>query len=108
MVFVDSLTHNNDVNLSSKTVIKDNSNYEESTNEVWITTKDNPYDPFKQYDLWFNFDLQKGYNLPGLVARFANVSDDMPVPMYNDIVERAIDRIIEIDPLNLYKKVYKD
>ena len=29
--------------------------------EVRITTIDNPFNPFTEWDEWFNFDLQKGY-----------------------------------------------
>jgi len=27
-----------------------------------LTTFDNPYDPFTQFDKWLLFDMEKGYN----------------------------------------------
>lgn len=76
---------------------------------VWITTKDNPYDPFEEWNSWFAFDFQMGYNTPGLVARLSYVSTEMSDADYHEGLERAIDNIIEnVDPLNMYKKVYKN
>lgn len=74
---------------------------------VWITTKDNPYDYFEDYNNWYAFDVQMQYNTPGLVARLSKLSTEMNDIEYHEGLEQAIDRIIEIDPLNIYKKVYK-
>lgn len=74
---------------------------------VWITTIDNPFDPFKNWESWYNFDLQLGYNTPGLVARLSAISDEMSDVDYHIGLEEAINRIIELDLENIYKKVYK-
>ena len=73
--------------------------------ECALTTADNPYDPFQQFDLWFLFDVEKGYNSCCYLARIARTSDQ-----FSDIenaieVERAIDEIIKYDFTGLYKKV---
>lgn len=34
------------------------------TIEVMLTTEDNPFDPFTQYDEWYAFDYEKGYHTP--------------------------------------------
>jgi len=70
-----------------------------------ITTLDNPYDPFEQFASWFLFDVEKGYNTCSYLARIAQISDDMTQIEENEEIERAIDEIISINPLGIYKKV---
>lgn len=74
-------------------------------NEYAITTKDNPFDPFDQFDQWFLFDVEKGYNTCAKLGRLGRISDEMSQKEENDEVERVIDRIIELDFLNIYIKV---
>ena len=40
-----------------------------------LTTIDNPYNPFKNFNQWFLFDVQKGYNSCSYLARVARTSD---------------------------------
>lgn len=70
-----------------------------------ITTIDNPYDPFNQFDAWFMFDVDKGYNSCGLLDRIAMTSDQLTDEENDREIERAIDEIIKYDPLNVYKKL---
>lgn len=70
-----------------------------------LTTFDNPYDPFDDFTSWFLYDVGKGYNTCGYLDRISNVTDDMTQKEANEEIERAIDEIIEINPLNMYKKV---
>lgn len=42
---------------------------------IWLTTVDNKYDPFKQFDSWFNFDVINNYNTCSQIARIANTSN---------------------------------
>lgn len=76
--------------------------------ECRLTTIDNPYDPFTQFDDWFLFDTEKGYNSCSRLDRIANLSDEMSEVEVNEEIERAIDEIIKYDFLNIYKKVTKD
>lgn len=75
---------------------------------VSITTIDNPFDPIEDFASWFDFDVEKGYYTCSKLARISNVSDDMTQIEEDKEVERAIDRLIEIDPLDLYRKVIKE
>lgn len=75
-----------------------------------LTTFDNPYDPFDvdQFIPWFMFDIEKGYDCCGKLARVANISNDMTQKEIDAEIERAIDLIIKRDFLNIYKKVTKE
>lgn len=73
--------------------------------ECMLTTFDNPFDPFEQFTSWFMFDVEKGYNSCGYLARIAKLTDDMSEEEVDRETERAIDEIIFYDPLNIYKKV---
>ena len=42
-----------------------------------LTTVDNPYDPFKQFDAWRRYDEGKGYNSCSYLARIARTSDQL-------------------------------
>lgn len=75
--------------------------------KVMITTIDNPYNPFTDYDNWLTFDIEKGYYTCSKLARISNVTDDMTDKEMIEEEERAINRLIEIDPLDIYIKVNK-
>ena len=86
------------------------SNYstETSLNECMLSTKDNPYNPFENFDEWYRYDMDKGWDSSGRLARIARISDDMSdeeVEMEN---ERAIDEIVKHDFLNVFIKVRPD
>lgn len=70
-----------------------------------LTTIDNPYNPFKQFDEWFAFDIEKQYYSCSRLARLTNLCDEMCETEVEQEIERAIDRLIEIDELNIYKKL---
>jgi SAM-dependent MidA family methyltransferase len=75
---------------------------------VNITTIDNPFDPFDDFRNWFLYDTEKGYYTSSKLARLANYEEDMSLVEEEAETERAIDRLIEIDPLNIYKKITRD
>ena len=70
-----------------------------------ITTIDNPFDPFTNFDDWFRFDTDKGYNSCAYLGRIARTSDSFSEEENNREVERAIDEIIKYDFLGIYRKV---
>lgn len=73
-----------------------------------LTTVDNPFDPFEQFSSWFLFDVEKGYNSCGKLARIANVSESMSETEFNNEIDSAIDKLIKVDFLDIYKKVTKE
>ena len=76
--------------------------------EYALTTIDNPYDPFEQFESWFLFDTEKGYNSCSYLARIAKTTDDMTEIEKNIETERAIDEIIQYDFTNMRKKIKRN
>ena len=75
------------------------------TEQCMLTTFDNPYNPFTQFNEWFLYDMQQGYNTCGYLDRIANLSNDLSDEEAKQATEAAIDRILDHDFLNIYKKL---
>lgn len=73
--------------------------------EFMLTTIDNPFNPFDDFDSWFLFDVEKGYYSCSRLARITNNSNDLTEIEERKDLERAIDEIVKNDPTNLYTKV---
>lgn len=76
--------------------------------KVSITTIDNPFDPIDDFNNWFLFDVEKGYYSCNKIARLIEEFDGMTQVEEDQQLEKAIDRLIQIDPLDIYKKVVKE
>lgn len=70
-----------------------------------LSTIDNPFNPFEDFDSWFLFDVEKGYNSCAYLARIARTSNEFTEEEEAEEIERAIDEIIRYDFMNLYIKV---
>lgn len=70
-----------------------------------LTTFDNPYDPFEDFDNWYRFDSDKDYGSSSYLDRVARTSDQLTDEENDKEIERAIDEIIQYDFRNIYKKV---
>lgn len=76
-----------------------------------LTTYDNPYDPFEQFVPWFMFDIQKGYNSCGLLARTLDAlglstnDDELSDEEIEKNIETAINEILNTDFMGIYVKV---
>ena len=77
-------------------------------NKCMLTTVDNPYNPFDDFNLWFMFDIEKGYNSCAYLGRIARTSDQLSEEENDLEIERAIDEIIQYDFMNIYKKVIQN
>ena len=78
-----------------------------SMEERMLTTEDNPYDPFTQFDEWYAFDIQKGYNTCAYLARIAVTSDELSETDNDQALDAAIDEIMEFNLTGNYKVVTK-
>lgn len=75
---------------------------------VMLTTTDNPFNPFTQWDEWFAFDESKGYHTCGYLARIAKTSDELDDIDESLTIEQAIDEIVELNITGNYRKVTED
>ena len=76
--------------------------------EAMLSTIDNPYDPFTDFDNWYKFDTLKGYNSCSYLSRISKTSDSLPESSNQAEIERAIDEIVEINVNGMYCKVVKE
>lgn len=79
-----------------------------STKESMLTTVDNPFDPFNQFDEWYAFDTRHGYNSLGLLARIAKTSPYLSELDQSEAIESAIDEIVTENVLGVSKKVTRN
>lgn len=70
-----------------------------------LTTVDNPYDPFTQFDAWLSYDTVSGYHTLGLLARIAKTSDELSEADQSRAIENAIDEIVYENVLGIFRKV---
>ena len=73
-----------------------------------LTTKDNPWDYFKQHDEWEAHENRTGMRATSALGRMAFTSGDLSNEENAREIERAIDDIIFYDPLGIFVKVSKE
>lgn len=73
-----------------------------------LTTIDNPYNPFTQFKEWYDFDESKGYHTCAYLARVANTSEELSDEDEDIFREKAIDEIVQVNVLGIYKKIFKE
>ena len=76
--------------------------------QVMLTTEDNPFNPFTQFDEWNDYDEAQGYNTNAYLARVANVAESLTEDEYNNEIQNAINEIVTMNVLGIYKKVTPD
>lgn len=78
-----------------------------NTDEYMLTTYDNPFNPFEDFERWFKEDIILGHNCCGLLGKKALTSKIFSDEVNEKIIEDAVNEIIQSDPL-VYKKVTKE
>lgn len=76
--------------------------------EHMLTTVDNPYSPFTQFDEWFAFDVAKGYNTSGLLARITVTSVELSEADQSVAIENAIEEIVRENVSGMHRMVVAD
>lgn len=74
--------------------------------EYMLTTIDNPYSPFTQWDEWYAYDEAAGYHTSGLLARITKTSNELSESDQNLAISQAIDEIVKENYLGIYTKAY--
>lgn len=76
---------------------------------MWLTTVDNPFNPFKQWDDWYEFDMMKGYDTCGLIMKYADCSDENLTEMENEEqIQYACNKILDYYDDEFYKLVFEE
>jgi len=70
-----------------------------------VTTTDNPFDPFTQFDEWRRWDEDAGYHTLPYLARITRTSDELSLADQDAAVEWAIDEIVNENINGMYEKV---
>ena len=70
-----------------------------------LTTIDNPYNPFTQFDEWLHYDIQQGYNTCGYLARIAKTSIELSEYDNELAIQDAINEIVKENVYGIHVKV---
>lgn len=74
--------------------------------EYFITTNDNPFNPFTQFEDWKHADEALGYYTLGLIARVYWGSDELSEEDQSKAFDDAIDKVLDWHG-SMYKIVFK-
>lgn len=73
--------------------------------EHMLTTVDNPFSPFTEFDEWYQYDRSAGYFTTEFLARVTITSDELSDADRSLAIESAIDEIVRENVLGIYRKV---
>lgn len=73
-----------------------------------LSTRDNPFNPFTEWEDWFAYDIQKNYNTPGLLDRLTMNSNSLTDEENSYEINKAIDDWLELVPDSMHIKVTSD
>ena len=63
--------------------------------DAMLSTVDNPFSPFTQYDDWLEWDESHGYYTNGLLDRYVRTSDELSDVEEALAINQAIDEIVK-------------
>lgn len=79
-----------------------------TTTESMLTTTDNPFDPFVEYEDWYAYDTRSGHHSASFLARIVFTSDELSEIDQRLIIEEAIDEIVRENVSGMFKKVTRE
>lgn len=78
-----------------------------SDRDCMLTTTDNPYNPFTEWDQWLKYDRDNGYYTNEYLDRVANTDDSFSNEENRALIRQAMKEIAENNPTNLWVLAYK-
>ena len=75
--------------------------------EIKITTIDNPFSPFTQFDEWYQYDTSFGYDTLGVLNRMSLSSSQLSEKDQKRIEEDSMIALVKMLP-DTYKLVIED
>lgn len=75
--------------------------------DAMLTTYDNSFNPFTEFERWWKEDLRLGHDTCGKLAKNAFTSPVFGDEVNEQIVQDAMDEIVQNEPM-IYKIVTKD
>ena len=60
-----------------------------------LSTDDNPYNPYLNWDEWYQFDEDKGYHSCSYLGRLVKTVDNLSDKDYERMIDLAIDEIVK-------------
>lgn len=71
-----------------------------------LSTDDNPFDYFTQFEEWNAWDMAQGYHTLAYLARIVKTSDELSEADQELAIDQAIDEIVELNAQGNYIKVF--
>ena len=76
--------------------------------EYMLTTKDNPFDPFTEWNEWYAYDLRLGHGTAAYLARVVRTSDELSEVDQYTAIDDAMDEIVSENLNGMFIKVSRD
>ena len=99
------MSDNSNVVQSTSLADGDHLAHQEQVQLHMLTTVDNPFNPFIDYDKWNAYDEAQGYYTSNFLARVVVTSSEISEADQDLAIENAIDEILKENVLGIYRKV---
>lgn len=76
-----------------------------SATRYMLTTFDNPFNPFTQFEEWFTWDVAAGYRTSEFLARILIDSPELSEADQVQAINDAIDEIVRENIYGMHRKV---
>ena len=73
-----------------------------------LTTMDNPYNPFKKFKEWYNYDVTHGYNTCAWLDRYCKTSVMFEEDKMLGDIEDGMNAFLALNPFGIHMKVYEN
>lgn len=76
-----------------------------ATKDYMLSTVDNPYNPFTEFEQWYEVDRELGHHTLALLARVTRTSDELSELDQSQAIDQGIATILAEDFAEIYIKV---